>query len=435
MAKDGSGVASLPDGRVAFVAGALPGERVRARIDAVHRSYVKASAEAILRPTADRRVPPCPIYDACGGCSLQHWDYRAEARYKERRVLDALERIGHWKNPPMRPILAAQNPYGYRNKAQFPWGVDRAGRPVAGLYARGTHRVVAVESCLIQDPRINRVLTDAVAFAREARLSVYDERRHTGLLRHLLIRSSRYEGSALVALVVSHWDPRLPEIGARLVEAGRPVLRGVVANINAQPGNRVLGNETRPLAGETHLYETILGLQFRLSATAFFQVNPTEVERLYQAAIEAIPWNTDTVWDLYAGVGTLSILASRRAGQVCGWEVNPDAVVDAGVNIALNGLSGRVAVKAARVEDAWARAGPPPSVVIVDPPRAGLAVETIEAVKRGQVRRVIYVSCNPDTLARDLSRFRPEYDLESVQPVDMFPRTDHVEAVAVLNHA
>lgn len=435
MGRAGEGVAVLPDGRVAFVAGALPGELVRARVREVHRSYVKASTEAVIRPADARRLPPCPVYDACGGCAFQHWDYRAEAAYKERRVVEALARIGHIEDPPVLPILSARSPYGYRNKGQFPWGLDSAGMPVAGLYARGTHRVVPVESCLIQDPLVNRVVAEAVRLARAANLTVYDERSRQGLLRHLLVRSSRSEHAALAALVVSKWDPRLPELGQRLLDAGRPELRGVVANLNSHPGNRVLGDETRLLAGSMHLGEKILDFRFRMSATAFFQVNPGEVERLYAAAIDAIPPHTENAWDLYAGVGTLSILASRRAARVQGWEANPAAVADAAVNIALNGLHGRVEVRAQRVETAVARADGWPSVVVVDPPRAGLEAQTIDRLIARRISRVIYVSCNPDTLARDLERFGPGYALRSVQPVDMFPRTDHVESVAVLDQA
>ena len=436
MGQAGEGVGYLPDGRVAFVAGALPGELVRVGITEEHTHFVRAQALAVDLPSPERISPVCPVYARCGGCNFQHWAYAAELRHKEQQVRDALARIGGLDPATVRPIIGAADPYGYRNKGQFPWGSDGQGRPRLGLYARRSHQVVPVDACAIQDAVVNAVLPVARQLAESLGLSVYEEGVHRGILRHLLVRSSRLERRALVAIVVAEMDDRLAEFARRLMEAV-PAVAGVAANVNPGHGNRVLGPTTHLLAGSAYLHEQILGLTFRLSALAFFQVNPQQVEPLYRAAIATLVGHSARVWDLYAGVGTLACLAAHRAKNVTAVEVHPEAVKDGRVNAALNHMS-NVTFYQGTVETVLARtqeiAQERPNVVLVDPPRSGLSADVLHLLTRLKPARITYVSCNPATLARDGERLQETYRLAWVQPVDMFPRTDHVESCAAFEY-
>lgn len=433
MGRHGEGVATWPDGRTAFVAGGLPGERVAASLTEEHTRYVRARAQRIVNASPDREAPPCPVYAKCGGCALQHWSYPAELASKRERVQEALRRIGKVADAPVAPVLGADDPYGYRNKGQFPWGMA-AGRPVLGLFARGSHRLVPVVHCQIQDALVNRVLPVAEALARELGLPVYDESQGRGLLRHLLIRSSLSERRTLVLVVAAAWDPKLSQWARRLMEQVDSVA-GVGFNRNPNPGNRVLGEETRTVEGSSHLTDKILGMTFQFSFTSFFQVNPVQVERLYRTALDAIPAGCEEVWDLYAGVGTLAALASTRAHRVRALESNPHAVRDARQNFVLNGLLHMEMEEgtAEKLLPQWARHHPVPEVILLDPPRSGLRPEVTAALCQIRAPRLVYVSCDPETMARDIGALSGSYRVESVVPVDMFPRTDHVESVAVLD--
>ena len=434
MGQHGEGVARDNEGRVIFVAGALPGEDVEASITEVRKNFSRARVMNRLHSSPARVVPRCPIFDQCGGCAFQHWEYREELAYKEDRVRQALLRIAEIPNPPVDPIVGMADPYGYRNKGQFPWG-GTPGQAILGLYARGTHRVVAAEQCDIQDANINSVLDQIKNMVNELALPPYDEVTGNGILRHVLLRSSRREQRILALLVVTHWDHRLQQLADMMV-AKLPQLAGVGVNFNTVRKNRVLGAETRLLAGQPSIHEDILGKSFVVSFESFFQVNPVQVETLYRLAIGAIPHHTRVVWDLYAGVGTLAILASQHADQVKALEVNPQAVRDANANIAENGVTNVAMVlgQAENVIPQWAAHDQEmPGAVILDPPRSGVLPEVINVLKTAYVNRLIYVSCNPDTLARDIGLLKPQYQLTRVTPVDMFPRTDHVEAVAILD--
>ena len=434
MGQHGEGVARDDEGRVVFVAGALPGEDVEAVVTEVRKNFSRAQAIKCLYSSPARITPGCPIFDQCGGCAFQHWEYREELAYKEDRVRQALLRVAEMPNPTLDPIVGMEDPHGYRNKGQFPWG-GVPGQAFLGLYARGTHRAVAIQQCDIQDAQINGVLLPVMDMANALVLPPYDEVTGHGILRHLLLRSSDRERRMLALLVVSRWDDRLQQLADGLVEE-LPQLAGVGVNFNGAPTNRVLGSETRLLAGQPNIHEEILGKSFVVSFESFFQINPMQVETLYRLAIGAIPKRTRVVWDLYAGVGTLAILASEHAARVKGLEVNRQAVLDANANIAENGATNVVMVlgQAEKIIPQWAAHDQEmPGAVILDPPRAGLFPDVINALNKVHVNRLIYVSCNPDTLARDIGLLKQHYQLTRVTPVDMFPRTDHVEAVAILD--
>ena len=430
MGRHGEGVATLSDGRVAFVSGALPGERVQAEVTEEHKNFVRARALSIAQSSPHRETPVCPVFDLCGGCAFQHWSYASELAYKQTWVRESLSRVGHLKDIEVRPIIGAAHPYGYRNKGQFPWGVDSAGKPIVGLYARGSHRVTGIQSCAIQSPVINRVVSAAAAIAGRLGLSVYRESTKQGTLRHLLVRSSKEGNRALAALVVRAFAPELVPM-AEALRREVPELIGVVANVNGDVTNRVLGDEITVLSGSSYLVDSILDQTFRISARTFFQVNPEQVEFLYGTVREAVAAGADQVWDLYAGVGTLACLVASKARTVWAVEVNPDSVADAKVNIALNRL-GNVRVELGSVEQVISEVRVRPDSIIVDPPRSGLHPSTVDALLALEAPQLMYVSCNPNTLARDLERLQQAYEVDWVQPVDMFPRTDHVESCTVL---
>jgi 23S rRNA (uracil1939-C5)-methyltransferase len=431
MGRDGEGVGTLPDGRVVFVRGALPGERARVRVTATHRTYARAVAEAIEEPSRERVVPPCPVFGRCGGCALQHWDYQAEQTYKADRVRDALVRVGGLADPPVAALVGARDPYGYRGKASFVWG-GRPGALVLGLYAWRSHEVVPVRACAIQARPINAVLAAALAPADRLRLEPYDETTGKGLLRHLVIRMSRLERRTVVLLVATRRDPRLGK-WARQLMAAEPGVKGVALNLNAERTNRILGSVTLPLAGDPTLVEEILGARFALSPEAFFQVNPEQVAVLYRLVLDALPPTMDTAVDLYAGVGTLAVLMGRRARRVVAVEAVPAAAEWARINAVENGVV--VDVRVGPAETAfveWVKAGGRADAVVLDPPRSGVRPPVVEALKRLEPPRLVYVSCNPETLARDLAALAEAYRVTRVTPVDLFPRTDHVECVATL---
>lgn len=437
MGQAGDGVGRAPDGRLVFVPQALPGETVEVQVTESHKTYLRARVQAWLTRSLERVEPVCPVYTDCGGCTLQHWDYPAEAQYKWERVRQALVRIAGLTEPPLQPIRVAQNPWAYRNKGQFPVA-GTAGDVRLGLFQRGTHQVIDVTACAIQNTLINHVLAAVRDLVNQSGIEPYEETRHTGILRHVLIRTSRAVGQALVLLVAREDIPALQKL-AEAIHEQVPNVAGVGININPERTNRVLGHQTRVAAGADSLRETLLGLTFRLSFTSFFQVNPEQVEVLYQLALEALEDNPDTVWDIYAGVGTLAALAAQRARHVTAVELHPAAVLDARDNMRLNGLDKRVEViqgAAEAVMRDWAQKGQrPPDAVIFDPPRAGLKPEVIEALLVLKPQRLVYISCYPETLARDLKLLASTYRLVRVTPVDMFPKTDHVESCAILVRA
>lgn len=439
MGQRGEGVAEAPTGQLVFIPGVLPGETARVEITEVRKNFARARLLALDSGVSAERVePPCPVYEECGGCVFQHWDYGAETRYKEKRVEEALRRIGGFETLPVdsiRPIRSAPNPYGYRAKGSFPWGGER-GSAFVGLYAAHSHRLIPVTACGIQDPHVNRVLGPAQDLANQRGWEPYREATDDGLLRHLVIRSSRHEQRVVVLLVVRRADPEL-EGWARELMDRLPLIKGVAANLNDARTNRILGRRTWTLAGDPTLSESILGKAFALTPDAFFQVNPVQVEVLYQLVLDAVgPGPYALAMDLFSGVGTLAVLLSDRASRVLAVELSPEAVREGRGNAQRNRAPVEFVVGAAEeVVPRWVREGARPDVMVLDPPRSGVRPPVLETIRAARPQRLVYVSCDPETLARDLGALRGSFVLEHVTPVDMFPRTDHVEVVASLIQA
>lgn len=433
LGQSGEGVGRV-DGVATFVPGAIPGDVIEAEIVSAGRGRMyRGRLLHIFEPSPDRVEPPCAVAAVCGGCQLQHMDYAAQLRAKTQQVRDALQRIGKLDPGLVRDCIGMSDPWHYRNKAQFPVGVAAGGELVAGLFRRGTHEIVDLDDCLIQHPLNDAILATGKQLLCEFGLAPYDELAHTGLVRHIFARTGVRTGEGMAVLVTR--ERRLPHARA-LAEAWLervPGLVGVLQNVNPERTNVVLGQETRLLAGREYIEDRIGDLRFRISVRSFFQVNTEQTERLYSIARELAELRPgDRVIDAYCGIGTITLFFAEQAAHVHGIEVVPEAVADARANAALNGVE-NVTFTAGRVEDvgpALVAAGEAADVIVVDPPRKGCEPEVLAAFAEMQPRRIVYVSCNPATLARDLAILsRRGYRTEVVQPVDMFPHTAHVESV------
>jgi 23S rRNA (uracil1939-C5)-methyltransferase len=369
----------------------------------------------------------------CGGCSFQHMDYEEESRLKAERVRSCLNRMGG-ENLDTVPILAAPTCEGYRNKAQYPVS-SRKGKAFAGFFRAGTHDVVENKQCLILPPEMDMVKDLVIDYVNQFRVTVYDETAHKGLLRHIYVRRGAVSEQVLVCLVANGRRlPHVPELVERLKTV--PGFTSLVLSVNEKPGNTILGDEFITLYGPGYIEDTLCGLQFRLSPRSFYQVNHHQAQRLYEAAItQAQITEKDLVLDLYCGVGTITLAMAKAAGKVIGVEVIPQAVQDAKENAVRNGIEnaeffcGDAGQAALELEAKGIR----PDVVVVDPPRKGLNADTIEALHRMSPRRIVYVSCDPATLARDVALLKERgYTLKNAQAADLFPRCAHVESIVCL---
>jgi len=424
------------EGFTVFVPGALPGDRVEAEVISLKPNYGRALPRRILQESKQRVAPLCPVYADCGACQLQHLDYSAQLEYKRQWVVDALERIGKLNDITVHPTLPMEEPWRYRNKAQFPVGLT-AGRIVAGCYRQRTHEIVDIADCAIQHPLSARVLQVVKRLATTYGLSTYNEQTGKGFLRHVLVRVGFHTGEALAVLVTTD-EPfaQGQQLAADLMREV-PELVGVVRNINDRRTNVILGDKTVPLAGRDYMIDRLGGLKFRISAQSFYQVNPLQTEVLYQKALDyAALTGSETVIDAYCGIGTISLFLARKAQKVIGIEVVEAAISDARRNATLNDINSAefIVGEAEKVMPRLYKDGLRPDVIVVDPPRAGCAEPLLESIVNMQPQRVVYVSCNPTTLARDLAYLSQRgFKVQEVQPVDMFPHTGHVETVVLMS--
>ena len=428
--EEGLGVARI-DGRVIFVHGGVRGETCSIRILKVLKSVAFARVEEIMESSPGRQVPDCPHYPACGGCDFRHLTYEEELEAKRQRVEDALRRIGG-ADVTVTEILASPQTEGYRNKSQFP--VSPEG--LAGFYRARTHQVIPATDCLLQSPQAGAIARAVEDYLRENGVAAYDEERHEGLLRHIFVRTNA-NGQALVCLIVN--GDRLPreEDLIRRVRGACPDTVGVVLSANTRRTNVVLGDRYRTLWGQDYLEDTLCGITFRLAIPAFYQVNRRQAERLYEKALElAELTGEETVLDLYCGAGTITLVMARKAKRAIGAEIVPEAVENARENALRNGITNAefFCGDAAAVAEKLAAEKLRPDVVVVDPPRKGLEESVIGSIADMAPQRVVYVSCDPGTLARDVKRFRERgYTLQKAVAADLFPRTKHVETVVLLS--
>lgn len=430
---EGQGIAHI-EGITVFIPNAIAGERVKVRIETLRKTWAAGKITEILEKSPHRVNRECPVAKLCGGCNFWHMDYQEELRLKAQRVQTCLNRLAGEQLTQM-PILAAPTCHGYRNKAQYPVS-SKKGRAYAGFFRAGTHDVVENSRCLILPRETDLVKDTVIDYVNQYRISTYDEENHRGLLRHIYVRRGAVSGQILVCLVVN--GEGLPHAEQLVEELKKiPGFTTLVLSVNTRKGNAVLGDRFITLYGPGFIEDTLCGLNFRLSPRSFYQVNHHQAQRLYQTAIDqAGITKKDTVLDLYCGVGTITLAMAASAGRVLGVEVIPQAVEDARDNARRNGIQnaqffcGDAGQAALELE----KQGIHPDVITVDPPRKGLNADTIEAICRMSPRRLVYVSCDPATLARDVSALKDRgFHLQSAQAADLFPRCAHVETVVLLS--
>ena len=451
MTAEGSGIGRY-DGMAVFVPNTAVGDSVLCHIIKAKKNYAVGKAFKVFTASPDRVEPDCPVAAQCGGCCYRHVTYEAELSYKHRRVADAFERIGHL-DVEVLPVRGSGETLRYRNKAQFPVQLNRNMNPVMGFYASNTHRVVPCENCVLQPERFGDVLTVVREWIIRRGITVYDEQTHKGLLRHVYIRQGHYSKELMVCLVVNGEGPRttpVPRVSF-LVDALKDTIPGfktLSINYNPSKTNVILGDETEVVYGDGFIGDTLLGCTFRISPKSFYQVNTPQAEVLYSIAAEkafgpadeAGSADADTakpvLLDLYCGTGTIGLTMADRCSRLYGVEIVPEAVEDAKRNAAANGidnatfLCGDAADAAARLRADGVKA----DIILVDPPRKGLSEALIQTIADFDPEKIVYISCDPATLARDCARFAEKgwYIAEGVQPVDLFPRTAHVENVCLL---
>ena len=435
MSAEGSGIGRAPDGMAVFVPFTAVGDTLRVRIVKVQKTMAFGIVDEIVTPSAHRIAADCPVFGKCGGCVYGHITYEEELRLKRQRVADAVERIGGLSLE-AEPIIGCDSPWRYRNKAQYPVTQGENGVKI-GFYAARSHRVVENRDCLLQPPCFETVIRTVEEWMNEYRIEPYDESTHRGLIRHVYLRIGQVSGEVMVCLVATSGKvPHTDTLVDRLKTAV-PAVRSVCVNVNRRDTNVVLGDTTFALYGEPYVTDTLCGMQFRLSPQSFYQVNHDGAERLYRKAREeAALCGRETVLDLYCGTGTIGLSMADAAGTIIGVEVVEAAVRDAEENARQNGVTNArfIAADAGEAAAQLEREGVRPDVVVIDPPRKGCSPDVIDTIVRMAPDRVVYVSCDPATLARDLKLFAERgYITERVTPVDMFPRTAHVESVARLS--
>lgn len=432
LTDEGLGVGRAEDGRAVFVTNAVPGDTVLAVVTKVLSRLAYAKTLEILTASPDRITPPCPHFPACGGCNLQHVTYEAELRYKESRVKSCLQRIAK-TDCPVRPIIGApkEEQLRYRNKAQFPITQDGI-----GFFAPRSHRLIPLSDCLLTHPLHSEIIQSVVSWMQEEQLSPYNEEKQSGLLRHLFTRTSKKTGEVLIILVTKTAQ-KLPvdSLLCRLQAQNIPIA-GIVQNINAKPTNVILGAENRLLFGRGTLLDSIVDLDFEISPHSFFQIHPGQTKRLYDTALSLCDLNgTETVIDLYCGIGTITLTLAKKAHSVIGVELVPQSIVDAKKNARQNGIQNVSFVEGAAetVLPQLIADGIKPDVLVMDPPRKGCDERMLRAAADCGVSKIVYISCNPATLARDIAFLKPlGYTAVLAQPVDLFPKTVHVETACLL---
>ena len=438
LSSDGSGVAHSADGEAVFVPGTAPGDEARVRIVKDCGRYAFGILDELLTPSPDRVPVDCPVAGPCGGCSLRHLDYAAELRAKQESVLDAFRRIGGLEVPVL-DILPSPEVDRYRNKVQFPVGVDKNGAPCIGFYAGRTHRIVPCPDCKLQPGVLNEIGNALCAFFAQQGIRPYDEQIGKGLVRHIFLRRGAHSGQIMVCLVCTRAKLPHAEQLCTVLREQFPAISTILLNVNAKNTNVILGSENHILYGPGYIEDSLCGVPVRLGPLSFYQVNTLAAERLYGVAAQyAQLAPDDTLLDLYCGMGTIGLSMADQCRELIGVEIVPEAIESAKANAARMGEA--VAAKsrffcadAGQAATQLAAEGLHPDIVMLDPPRKGCDEATLSAVVRMAPRRVVYVSCNPATAARDAAWLEKNgYHAEKVQPVDLFPRTKHVEAVLLL---
>ncbi|WLR51084.1 23S rRNA (uracil(1939)-C(5))-methyltransferase RlmD [Bacillus tianshenii] len=429
LTTDGKGIAQW-EGKRLEVAHLMPGEKAEVTVSQKGR-YVNAELKRVIKPSEDRVKPPCPYYYECGGCQLQHMNEQAQERFKQGTVDELMKPFG-------KPdaIVTMKHPYDYRNKSHSTFGLDRKKQVISGLYAQNTHKIIPMERCLIHDPKADEIVKTIRKMVQSSKMQPYNEDTGQGFLRHVLVKVGKVSGEIMVVMVVASSEFKGKNNFVKALRKAHPEITTLLMNVNNRNDSMVLGDQEKVLFGKGTITDTLCGLKFEISAKSFYQINPVQTEKLYSKAIEmAELTGKETVVDAYCGIGTISLIASQKAGKVIGVELNKDAVRDAIRNSKRNGVKNARFYQgdAGEFMVQMAASGEKADVVIMDPPRSGSDEAFLSSVVKLQPKRVVYVSCNPVTQARDLKYLvKNGYEVEGIQPVDMFPQTVHVETVTKL---
>lgn len=437
MTHEGIGVGRI-EGFAVFVQGAIDDERVRAKVIKVQKSYAVARVIEFIEKSPQRTEPFCPVYKRCGGCSLQHMTYEKTLEFKRQVVIDNLTRIGGFSETKVNGALGMDNPHNYRNKAQYPLGMGKNG-PIAGFFARRSHEIIDTPVCGIQHSLSDKAKDIVLGFVKALNIPVYDESTEKGLIRHVVTKTAFGTGEIMVIIVATR--PEIPKVNKLIYRLKRdiPGLASIILNVNSKPGNIVLGEQNIVLFGKDTIEDKLEDLSFEISPLSFYQVNSIQTQVLYNKAIEYANLTEDeNVYDLYCGIGTITLFAARKANMVIGIESVSETVEAAKRNAAKNNIN-NVEFYAGEAEKIFPKLfaeGKKADVVFIDPPRKGCDEALLKALADMAPSRIVYVSCNPSTLARDLKYLCSTdagYELREVQPVDMFPWTEHVETVVLMS--
>lgn len=436
MTTEGEGIGKA-DGFPLFIKDSIIGDQVRAKVMKLKKTYGYARVEEVLVPSDDRVQPACDVARQCGGCQLQAMSYEKQLEFKRNKVKNNLRRIGGFQDIEVLPVIGMEQPWRYRNKTQVPFGMDKNGEIVAGFYAGRTHSIINHEDCLLA-PEINTIIIQTVkAYMKQCKVMPYDEKNHRGIIRHVLIRQGYKTGEIMVCVVINHKS--LPGADV-LVERLKQIsgMTSISYNINCEKTNVILGEKVIHLYGPGYITDYIGDVKYQISPQSFFQVNPVQTEKLYAKALEyAQLTGNEIVWDLYCGIGTITLFLAQKAKMVYGVEIVPPAIEDAKKNAALNHIQ-NAQFYVGRAEDIlpekYKKEQVKADVIVVDPPRKGCDQELLQTIIQIQPKRVVYVSCDSATLARDLKYMNEQgYEIEKVQPVDMFAGSVHVETVVLLS--
>lgn len=459
---DGEGIGKV-DGYTLFVKDAVIGDTINARVIKLKKNYGYGRLMEVIEPSKDRVEPVCPVARQCGGCQIQQMSYDAQLDFKRKLVEGNLRRIGGFSDIDVLPVIGMDEPYHYRNKAQYPVGCDKNGNVVIGFYAGRTHCIIDNQDCAIGARENAKILTAIRDYINENKVSVYDENTGKGAVRHILIRKGYHTGQVMVCIVVNgeslpHEDRLVAKLtglefynetdektnsvkGLETADSVKgqavPNISSVMININRENTNVILGDRCRTLWGKDYIEDSINGITFQISPLSFYQVNPVQTEKLYGKALEfAGLTGNEVVWDMYCGIGTISLIMATRAKKVYGVEIVPAAIENAKNNARINGLHNAefYVGKSEEIAPKLAEQGAVPDVIVVDPPRKGCDEALLDTIVKMQPDRVVYVSCDSATLARDLKYLAARgYEVKTVQPVDQFCHTVHVETVCLLS--
>ena len=435
MGHDGEGIGKA-EGYTLFIKDAVIGDLVEAKVMKAGKNYGYARLMQVLKPSKDRVEPKCSCARACGGCQLQALSYEKQLEFKEKKVRGNLERIGGFSDLEIEKVIGMEHPWRYRNKAQYPVGKDKDGKIITGFYAGRTHSIIPNQDCLLGAEINETILEKVIAYMEENHVAPYDETTGRGLVRHVLIRCGYQTGEIMVCLIVN--GRKLPA-AEKLTDSLReiPGMTSISLNVNTKRNNVILGEEVINLWGQAFITDAIGEVKYQISPLSFYQVNPIQTEKLYETALEfAGLTGKETVWDLYCGIGTISLFLAKKAKQVYGVEIVPPAIADARKNAALNGIENAefYVGKAEEVlPEKYEQEGISADVIVVDPPRKGCDEAVLQTMLKMKPERIVYVSCDSATLARDLKRLCEEmYEVKRVAVCDMFPQGVHVETVALL---